>query len=293
MTGKPLPRRLLIMIAFGLVAVMALGGCNIFQRARRVKAEPPPPFQSPITEVIGHPGMMASEIAAALRARQSDTRSILGSLSVIVGEARSRTRMQFDANMYYAPPNFLRVRGAADAGTLFDFLMKDGYAQVMLVPEKKVHEGTVAALRANPTLMGGVQPDDLVQSFMVDQTITKILSDPASGAQVTEQGDHFVISVAYITGVTETYRMRMQDLLVDHVERRVNRRVIGTVRFDGYAIYDQENSKAKHLLPSRFEAQLPTGAVATVVGVDIQPNAKRPETLNALNIPPDFQRLRL
>ena len=287
-------RRRQVIFLIGIIAIaLLLPGCDIFRRARRVQVEPPPPFQSPITEIIGAPGMSAADIAAAIKARQADTRSILGSLSVIVGEARSRTRMQFDANMYYAPPDFLRVRGAADQGTLFDFLMRDGQAQVMLVPEKKIHTGSVAALRNNPTLMGGVQPDDLVQSFLIDQQLYKILSDPASGAFVQQTPDHYVISVAYVTGVTETYSVRMADLLVDRVERHANRRLLGSVRFDAYAFYGKEGSKTLHLLPSRFEAQLPTGAVATVQAVDIQPNAKREEALTFITVPPDFQQLPL
>ncbi len=286
-------RRSLRLIALALALLMVLTGCDIFRRARRVQAEPPPPFQSPITEILGRPGMTGPEIAFAISERQADTRAILGSLSVIVGQARSRMRMQFDANMYYAPPDFLRVRGAADMGTLFDFLMRDGNATVMLVPEKRVHLGTAAALRNNPTLMGGVQPDDLVQSFMVDKNIHRILSDPMSGAMVTEERDHFVIRVNYVTGVTEIYQMRKTDLLVDQVERRVGRRSIGSVRFDGYAYYPSANGKMMHLLPSRFEAQLPSGAVATVIAVELQPNAQRPETLNSITIPPDFQQLPL
>lgn len=286
-------RRTILLLIAALAIALVLPGCDIFRRARRVQAEPPPPFQSPITEVIGHPGMNAAQIAEAIKPRQADTRAILGSLSVIVGQARSRTRLQFDANMYFAPPDFLRVRGAADQGTLFDFLLKDGQAQVMLVPEKTVYVGTEAALRNNPTLMAGIQPVDLMQSYLVDQRIYQILSDPASNAVVREENDHFTVSVAYVTGVTETYYIRINDLLVDRLERHVGRRLMGSVRFDGYAFYARENTDSQHLLPSRFEAQLPSGAVATVVAVDLQPNAKREEALTFINIPPDFQQLPL
>lgn len=286
-------RRTILLLIVALAVALVLPGCDIFRRARRVQAEPPPPFQSPITEVIGHSGMNAVQIAEAIRPRQADTRAILGSLSVIVGQARSRTRMQFDANMYFAPPDFLRIRGAADQGTLFDFLLKDGQAQVMVVPEKKVYAGSEAALRNNPTLMAGIQPVDLMQSYLVDQRIYQILSDPASNAAVREENDHFAVSVAYVTGVTETYYIRMNDLLVDRLERHVGRRLMGSVRFDGYAFYARENADSQHLLPTRFEAQLPSGAVATVVAVDLQPNAKREEALTFINIPPDYQQLPL
>ncbi len=284
-------RRIVLLIILALAVVM-LSGCDIFRRARRVQAEPPPPFQSPITQVIGGPGMAIADIANALKQRQSDTRSILGQLSIIVGEARSRTRLQFDANMYFAPPDFLRVRGAADAGTLFDFKMEGDQVQVMLVPEKKIHVGTVAALRANPTLMAGLQPDDLMYSFLVDQNLYRHLtSNP--GTTIQQTPDHYIVTVNYATGTSENYHLRMNDLLVDKIERNSGRRSMGSVRFDGYAFYPNPNGKTTHLLPSRFEAQLPTGAVATVEARDLQPNAPRDQPLTIMDVPPDFQRVPL
>lgn len=286
-------RKRLLLFIIGLAIVLVLPGCDIFRRARRVQAEPPPPFQSPITEVIGGPGMTVQDIAAALQSRQADTRAILGGLSVIVGQARSRTRMQFDANMYFAPPDFLRVRGSADQGTLFDFLMRDGQAQVMLVPEKKIHQGSVAALRNNPTLMAGIQPDDLMQSFLVEQNLYRHLNSPYSGATLQATADHYNVTVSFATGIVETYSLRMTDLLVDRMERRTGRQVTGSVRFDGYAFYPDANGKTRHLLPSRFEAQLPSGAVATVIAEDLQPNARREEALTTMDIPAEFQQLPL
>jgi len=281
--------RRLRVIGILLLAALLLSGCDIFRRARRVQATPPPPFQSPITEVIGRPGMTLPEITAALADRQSDTRAILAMLSIIVGESRSRTRLQFDANMYFAPPDFLRVRGAADQGTLFDFLMQGENVQVMLVPEKKIHEGTPLGLRNNPNLMAGIQPDDLMYSFLVEQNLYRNLGN----ATLQENNDHFIVTVTYATGVTENFHLRMNDLLVDKIERYTGRRLMGSVRFDGYAYYPSPNGKTQHLLPNRFEAQLPSGAVATVEGRDLQPNAPRDPELTTLDVPPDFQRLPL
>lgn len=287
-------RRLLFMLGALAMAALLLGGCDIFRRARRVQAEPPPPFQSPITEVIGHPGMTLPQITEALGARQADTRSILGVLTITVGEARSRSRMQLDANMYFAPPEFLRVRGSADAGTLFDFLMQGDQVQVMVVPEKKVHIGNLAGLRANQNLMGGIQPDDLMYSFLVEQNLYRQLQVPGA-AQLREDKDHFVISVTYSTGIREDFSLRMTDLLVDRIDRFQARRLLGSVRFDGYAFFPAATgkSKAQHLLPTRFEAQLPNGGVATVETHELQPNAPRTKPLTVMDIPPDFQQIRL
>jgi len=288
-----LARRRFILVVAALAAMVLLGGCNVFRNARRVQAEPPPPFQSPITTMVGHPGMSIPQIAEAIQPRQADTRAILASLSVTVGQARSRTRMQFDASMYFAPPDFLRVRGSADTGTLFDFLVHENHAQVMVVPEKKFYSGTQAALRNNPDLMAGIQPDDLMQSFLVEQNLYRHLTNPASNASLRETKDHYLLTVSYATGVTEAYSLRMNDLLVDRIERSFGRRAMGSVRFDGYAFYTPEHSKTPHLLPTRFEAQLPSGAVATVVAEEIQPNAKRQPALETIDVPPDYQRLPL
>jgi hypothetical protein len=275
-----------------LLCALMLSGCDIFRRARRVQATPPPPFQSPITEVIGRPGMTLPDIANTLKERQADTRSILGVLSIIVGEARSRMRLQFDANMYFAPPEFLRVRGAADQGTLFDFMMQGDQVQVMLVPEKKIHTGTLAGLRGNTSLMAGIQPDDLMYSFLVEQNLYRHLSS-YSGATLQQTQDHYIVTVAYATGITENFHLRMNDLLVDRVERYSGRQLVGSVRYDGYGFYQKEGSRVSHLLPTRFEAQMPSGGVATVEARSLEPNAPRNQELTILEVPPDFQRLPL
>lgn len=284
--------RKLRLVTILLLCVAMLAGCDIFRRARRVPATPPPPFQSPITEVIGRPAMTLPEIADALKERQADTRSILGMLSIVVGEARSRTRLQFDANMYFAPPDFLRIRGAADHGTLFDFLLQADQVQVMLVPEKKVHIGNLAALRGNSSLMGGIQPDDLMYSFLIEQNFYRHITS-YSGATMQETPDHYIVTIAYATGITENYHLRMADLLVDNVERYNGRQMIGSVRYDGYSFYQKEGSRVSHLLPTRFEAQLPSGGVATVEASSLEPNAPRNRELQIMEIPPDYQRLPL
>ena len=278
-----------------LLAALMLCGCDIFRRARRVPTEPPPPFQSPITEVVGRPGMTLPEVVKVLEDRRADTRSILGSMSLVVGEARSRTRLQVDADMYFAPPDFLRVRGGADSGTLFDFLLKDGQVTTLLVPEKKAHVGTVANLRNNRTLLAGVQPDDLMYSFMAEQNLYRTITAGMQPPQFAEVQGNYEITVVYPTGVSEKYRLRGTDLLIDRIERYQGRRLIGSVRFDGYAFYTATSGKSttQHLLPTRFEAQMPNGGVATVIAKTLEPNAPRDEALTILEIPADYQQLPL
>jgi hypothetical protein len=274
------------MLGAAVLGCTALSGCNVLRRGRKVQAEPPPPFSSPITQPVGGPGMTPDQIRVVLGDRRSDTRAIRANLTLNVGEARSNTRQQFDASVYSALPNFLRIRGSADAGTVFDFLMDKGRVQVMMVPDKKVYIGTLAQLRTNTNLMAGLQPDDLMNSFFVEENLYKALrQNPQTPVQETQ--DHYVATVVYPGGITENYQIRKNDLLVDQVDRSQGNMSLGMVRYYGYQYYD------KALLPSRFDATLPNGAQASVTAVDIRPNEAKTPEIGRLVIPDGFERLSL
>jgi hypothetical protein len=231
--------------------------------------------------------MTADQIRVALGDRRTDTRAIRGSMTIAVGEARSNTRQQFDANVYSALPNFLRIKGAAEAGTIFDFLLDRGRVQVMMVPDKKVYIGTLAQLRSNTSLMGGLQPDDLMSSFFAEENLYRALKQNPQ-MQVQETPDHYVASVMYPTGMSETYQIRKTDLLIDQVDRTQGNQSMGNVRYYGYQYFG-----GNALLPSRFDANLPTGAVASISVSDIQPNAAKTPEIGKLVIPDGFERLAL
>jgi len=286
-----LPRLAVQLVACMLLLSTAgalLTGCNVFRRARKVQATPPPPFNSPIAQPVGGPGMSVDQIRAVLGERRSDVRSLRGNLTITVGETRSTTRQQFDAQVHSAPStNFLRVRGSADAGTLFDFLMDRDRVQVMVVPEKKIYVGNMAQLRANQTLMSGIQPDDLMNQFLVEQNLYRVLRQNPDTPMV-EGADHYEFTVGYPGGMTEVYSMRKPDLLVDKITRSHGGRQMGQVLFYGYQFYE-----GRHLLPSRFDATLPNGGQATVEVVDLKPNEAKNEQLGRLNIPDGYERLSL
>jgi hypothetical protein len=275
----------LLFPVFAAILCLALSGCNL--RGRKVNAEPPPPFHSPFTEMIGRPGMNINEIKKVLLGRLTDDRSLLASLKLTVGQQRSASRQQFDVDAYFAPPDFLRVRGSADAGSVFDFLLANQQVQVLVVPERKAYVGTQAAMRANNTLMAGLQPEDLMNCFFVQGNFYDLLEGYAGG-QLTEQKDHYLVTFNYPTGVTEIYSLRMSDLLIDRIDRVYRGKSVGYVRFDGYDYYGK-----KHLLPTRFEASQPSGAVATVEAVSLTPNAPRTPELSHFEIPQEFQRVPL
>jgi hypothetical protein len=275
-----------LLLTAGTMQLVTLPGCNVLRRGRKVQAEPPPPFQSPITQQVGGAGMTIDQIKVALGERRSDTRAIRGQLTISVGEARSNTRQQFDANVYSALPSFLRVRGSAEAGTIFDFILDKGRVQVMMVPDKKVYIGSLAQLRTNTSLMGGLQPDDLMNSFFVEQNLyTALRQNPQIPLQETP--DHYIASVAYPGGTVENYHLRKMDLLVDQVDRTQGNANLGSVRYAGYQFYGNA------LLPSRFDATLSNGAAATVSVSDIQPNAAKTPEIGKLVIPDGFERLSL
>lgn len=275
------------LLALAMALMVGFSGCHIL-RGRRVQATPPPPFSSPIEQPVGRPGMSVQDILTVMSERRTDLRSLLGSLTLTVGAARSNSRQQFDANMYSAPPSFLRVQGSADTGTLFDFLLDEQRVQVLVNPEQTMYEGTLDRLRSNQKLMAGIQPDDLVNSFFIEQNLYRTLTQ-APPAAFKEEKDHYLITIAYPTGVSERYHLRMQDLLVDRVERLAGRRNIGNVRFDSYRFLGND----KHLVPARFEAALPSGAVATVEVNSLEPNAKREKALTVLEMPSDFRKVPL
>ncbi len=264
-----------------------LTGCNVLRRTRKVQVQPPPPFSSPFAQPVAGPGMRLDQIRQMLGERRSDTRSLRANLTITVGEARSNTRQQFDANVYSMPPGFLRVRGSADAGALFDFLMDKGRVQVMIVPEKKIYIGTLAQLRANSNLMAGIQPDDLMNSFLVEQNLYRMIREnPATPMEETQ--DHYILSVVYPGGLGETFHLRKADLLVDKVTRNQAGQPLGEVNFYGYQFY-----KDNHLLPSRFDATLPNGGQATVEVSDMRPNEPKNPELNTLTIPDGYERMSL
>lgn len=269
-----------------LAALLALSGCNILT-GRRVPATPPPPFQSPITMPVGRPGMTLGDIYAALGERRMDTRSLLGSGKVTVGHAKAKMRQQFDVDFYSAPPFFLRAKASIETGTLFDFLMEENSVRLMTVPDSKFYMGTLDSLRKNRTLMAGIQPDDLISSFFIEQNLYRLMGEyPNAG--FNETPTHYLITIPYHTGVSEVYRLRKSDLLVDFMERIHDRKQIGTVRFDSYAYFN-----GQYLLPTRFEAALRKGAIATIESDSLQPNAPRNEELSILEPSPDFQRIPL
>jgi hypothetical protein len=273
-----------ILVAVAVMCAVGLNGCKL--RGRKVEAVPPPPFQSPITAAVGRPGMTMPEISDALNRRRSDTRALRGSLSISVGHEKSRTRQQFDANIYSAPPQFLRVRGSADAGAIFDYLQDRDAVKVLVIPEKKAYVGTLGQMRSNNNLMAGLQPDDLMNCFYVEQRLSRWLKEnPAT--MVTESTDHFEITLDYAGGMSEKYFLRKTDLLVDQVTRSQAGRDAGSVRYFGYNFY------GKSLLPNFFEATLPNGGVARVQATDLQPNSPRNKELNQLTIPDGFEHLSL
>lgn len=266
--------------------VFALSGCGVIT-GRKVQATPPPPFQSPISAPVGRPGMTLPQIYETLGERRVDTRSLLGDAKVTVGHAKSKARQQFDVDFYSAPPSFLRARASIETGTLFDFLLEDNAVRLMTVPDQKFYMGTLENLRKNRTLMAGVQPDDLISSFFVEQNLYRVLGE-AKNPGFREDQNHYFITIGYHTGVSEVYRLRKSDLLVDFMERIFEKKQIGSVRFDSYAYFNE-----KYLIPTRFEAALRKGAVATIESTNLQPNAPRNEALTTLEPSPDFQRVPL
>lgn len=273
-----------------LAVAVVLPGCRI--RGRSVRKEPPPPeFVSPLPPV-GQPGLTLADIRSALQQRRGEVRSAQAALTMTVGSVRSRGRQQFDSSLYYRPggegsSDMLRVRGSADAGPVFDFLLNRGEVQTVIYPEQKFYRGSLTDLRANPQLLAGVQPDDLADAFAVERTLLqRIRRNPET--PVHETPDHYLISFGDPAGVAETFHLRKQDLLVDRIERTFNGQPASTVQYYGYR-FDETGG----LVPTRYDAVVASGAELSVEVGDVRFNASAPEGIDHISVPEGFDRLRL
>ncbi len=273
-----------------LTTVVTLSGCRA--RGRTVKAEAPPTeFVSPIAPVGGS-GMQLADIRQVLQDRRAQIKSAQAAMTLTIGAARSRGRQQFDATVYSRPatnssPELLRVRGSADAGPVFDFLLNRNEVQAIVYPEKQFYRGSLIDLRSNPQLLAGVQPDDLAGAFLVERTLLQRIRENPD-VPVQETPNHFIIPFQTPEGLTERFHVRKGDLLVEQIERVRGNELISSVRYFGYRVEDQNA-----LIPTRYDITLATGAELSVNVAEVRFNGADPDNVGRMTVPEGFERLRL
>lgn len=281
----------LTLAAAALALLLPLAGCRNF--GRPVKKEAPPvEFVSPLAPT-GRPGMILPEIREALQERRGRIRSARTALTLTIGSARARGRQQFDASVYCRPATgedseVLRIRGSADAGPVFDFLLHRNEVQAVIYPERKFYRGTLAELRLNPQILAGVQPDELSESFLVERTLYQRLRENP-GAPLQETADHYILSFQNRSGLTEHFHLRKTDLLVELVQRSYGSQPVSSVRYYGYR-FDETGG----LVPTRYDMLMTATGVELSVRVgETVFNGQAPANVTRMNVPDGYERLRL
>mgnify|MGYP001356843554 CR=1 FL=1 len=284
------PRRL-VLAAAALALLIPLTACR--QLGRPVKKDPPAPeFVSPFAP-IGHPGMTLPEIREVLQERRSRIRSARAALTLTIGSTRSQGRQQFDASVYCRPataenPEVLRIRGSADVGPVFDFLLHRNEVQAIIYPDRKFYRGALADFHQNPEILAGVRPDELSEFFLVERTLYQRLRE-TPGAQLQESADHYIVSFQDQTGLSTHFRLRKADLLVDQVERAYGNQRVSTVRYFGYQ-YDETGGA----VPTRFDMVMETTGVELSVRVgEVVFNGQAPANVTRMTVPDGYERMRL
>lgn len=271
-----------------LALLPLLSGCpkggSIFggRRSRQERKE----FRSPIAPVA-QGEMSQPEVMAKLGERNSRIESIRASLDLTVGSGRGS--QQFQTSLFIKNPDFLRVRGSQNAGTVFDVLISRGEAQVLVHPERKFYRGTVDQLRAHPEILMGINPQDLVNCFQPEQTLVRnqVRSDFAQAPVFQSTPQNYQMLFVYPSGMTERFTLRKSDLLVASCEKLYGQQAQSTVRFWAYDLVD-----GRYLLPTDFSGEVANGNAAFSARVsELRVNEPMSPQLAQITVPDGFERM--
>jgi hypothetical protein len=240
-------------------------------------------FQSPLPPV-GETNLGLPQIRSKLSERSGNVRTIRANLDIVVGAGgRRNPRQQFQALLFAQPPDFLRVRGNQGGMQAFDILLEKNDVQVVIAPERAYYRGTLTELRANPEILAGVYPGELIDNFVVEQTLLKRL-EAYPQALLYSTRDHYEIRFSYSDGSAERYQMRKRDLLVDRYQRFFGNRAVSEIRFWGYDIYD-----GRFLLPSQFAVDLGGGGAFLIRVTEMRVNEPSTPQIGQMLVPQGFE----
>lgn len=239
-------------------------------------------FKSPLTP-IGETAMSFADVNRKLIERQQQVKTLRANLDV-TANAGLRGRQQFQTQLFVKLPDFMRVRGSQNAGTVFDILVNRQEVQVIVYPERRYYRGTLAQLQANPSVLGGLYPGELIDKFAVEQTLLqRIAKQPQP--QFYPSADHVIVRFDLGNGVAERYHLRRSDLLTDLYERYYGQQLLSSIKYWGYDFY-----QGGFLLPSQFTAQSAGGGQFNAKVTDMRLNEPVPPQLAALAVPEGFTR---
>jgi hypothetical protein len=269
-------------------AALALAACNqmrpaFFMRGAASREDRNRQFVSPI-EPIAERNLGLPQIREKLQARTANVKSLRANLDLVAGAGKFR--QQFAANLFVQPSGFLRVRGSQNQGTVFDILVRNEAVQFVIFSDRTFYQGSLDELRANPEILAGIYPEQLIQNFAVEQTLLRRLKQYPDAMLYRDRG-HYIIRFDYAGGVSERYHLRETDLLADLYERYDGEQRSSFMRFWAYQIYD-----GKYLLPSQFVVESPrTGGRFSATVTEMRVNESLAPALAQLEIPQNFTRM--
>jgi hypothetical protein len=270
------------------LAALAFAACNqmrpaFFSRGAASREDRNRQFLSPI-QPIGERNLGLPQIREKLQSRTANVKSLRANLDLVAGAGR--LRQQFAANLFVQPSGFLRVRGSQNQGTVFDILVRDEAVQFVIFPDRSFYQGTLGELRANPQILAGIYPEQLIENFTVEQTLLRRMKQFPE-AMLYQDRQHYIIRFELGNGVSERYHLREADLLVDLYERYDSDQRTSSMRFWAYQIFD-----GKYLLPSQFVVESArSGGRFSATVTEMRVNEAMPSALAQLDIPPNFTRM--
>lgn len=272
------------LVKLSIVAAMALvlGGCP-FQGGRNLDRGRN--FSSPLQAFAAASELDVNSIRQVLSDRVAPVKTARVSFDLTAGGGL-RGKQIFSVGMLVESPNFLRLRGSQNEGTMFDVLVNRQNVKILIFPERRYYSGTLKDLQANPGLLAGLNPEDLMDNYTVEQTLLARLSqNPMPEFQTTR--DHYILGFAFSNGMSERYYLRKQDLLTDVYERSYNGQYFSRIRYWGYQAY-----AGNQLLPSQFTIELPGkgGQLAARV-TQAEINAIAPPQVKTMEVPDGFERM--
>jgi hypothetical protein len=244
-------------------------------------------FKSPLSPVGDIPAESATAfIFQRLQERAGGIQTIRADFDLLAGGG-IRGKQMIRANMAIQVPGFLRVRGVQNEGTLFDILINRDTVQLLIPPQQQYFRGTIAQLQQNQEILAGINPEDLMDHFSVEQTLLSRLA----AVQFPPETDktHYLYRFQLPNGTTEVYHLRKQDLLCDLFEKFYGQQLISMIRYWSYQYYG-----GYYLLPNEFTIALPDkkGEFAANV-TSVKVNEPVPDDLQQMRVPDGFERMAL
>jgi hypothetical protein len=269
-----------------LLAALSLAACNQFRSSLfnrgSSREDRNRQFVSPV-EPITERNLGLPQIRAKLAERQGSVKTLIAGLELVAGGGVGK--QQFQANLAVQPPGFLRVRGSQNQVTVFDILVKGEQVKFVTFPDRRYFDGTLAQLRANPEMLAGFYPEQLVENFTVEQTLLRRLNSNREQPLLYRTRGHYIVRFDNATGsASESYHLREADLLVDYYENQEGGKKTGGIRFWAY-----ELASGKYLLPTQFVVELPGGGRFSANVRDMRVNEAVSPTLQQLEVPAGFR----